>query len=150
MMGEQRKWAHSMGYSSHFESFSSSLSPPASPFLLPSIWMFCGVMGSKAGQRQWERPNWSVFSTAAKSCHHNKVGPWSCCEIRQQRYGWKYKRWLTHPSSFSSLPLTSFSWYYFSPCMSVAPPPLSPLYCTTLFDLLEIIKGTSVQPPNSF
>lgn len=49
------------------------------PTELPSSWIFCGVMGSMAGLCSKEKPNWSVFSIVAKSCHHNKVRPWSCC-----------------------------------------------------------------------
>lgn len=49
------------------------------PTELPSSWIFCGVMGSMAGLCSKEKPNWSVFSIGAKSCHHNKVRPWSCC-----------------------------------------------------------------------
>lgn len=49
------------------------------PTELPSSWIFCGVMGSMAGLCSKEKPNWSLFSVVAKSCHHNKVRPWSCC-----------------------------------------------------------------------
>lgn len=49
------------------------LCPPA-PSVLPSSWMFCGVMGSVAGPHRREKPNWSAFSTAAKSCHIIQLG----------------------------------------------------------------------------
>lgn len=99
--------------------------------MLPSNWMFCGVIGSMAGLYWREKPNWSVFSIAAKSCQHNKVRPWSCCCCDPTRHPKeKFRqvhRWTNKPSlslHFSVAVFTFLSFFVF--------------YC--LFDILFLLS----------
>lgn len=119
-----RKWALSLG-SPHFVklqfvSFGArqpQQSCQAAEFFL--FYFFCRVMGSMAGLCSKEKPNWLVFSIVAKSCHHNKVRPWSCCRDPTKHTTERFMQ--VHRRTKQTLSFSSFCFgclHLFPLCMS--------------------------------
>lgn len=101
----------------------------------------CGLMGGMAGLCWEEKPNWSVFSTVAKSCHHNKVRPRSCC-CRPTKYTTERFRQIHRHTNKPSLSIHFVN--AVSTFSSVYSPTIPFLHLLCFMDCLNAVAGSGL------